>query len=86
MPDRAVHTGVGRRKVTPGGAEEGRRDAGPLFLREGRVGIALAGSAWAGTGHAVSMEMPGGKYRVAKIGRPTRENARFSQFLAAWNC
>ena len=69
-----------------GKVRERRGDAGPLFLREGRVGIALTGSAWAGMGHAVSIEMPGGKYRVAKIGRPTRENARFYQFLAAWNC
>ena len=27
------------------------------------MGTALAGSAWAGTWHAVSMEMPGGKGR-----------------------
>ena len=53
-----------RGEVQPGGAEEGRGDAGPLFLRGGRMGTALAGSAWAGTGHAVSMEMPGGKGRV----------------------
>ena len=62
MPDYADHTGGGR--VARGGkVRERRGDAGPLFLREGRVGIALAGSAWAGTGHAVSMEMPGGKGR-----------------------